>query len=106
MAKYSGKIGFMVTKEIEPGYWEETIVEKPYRGDVTRNTSRMQTNSNTIDDITVSNGISVIGDPFAHEKFMHIRYATFMNNKWKVSNVEIQYPRILLTLGGLYNEQQ
>lgn len=106
MAKFSGKIGFMVTVETEPGYWEETIVEKTYRGDVTRNTSRMQPNSNTIDDITISNSISIVADPFANENFMHMKYVTFMKNKWKISNVEIQYPRILLTLGGLYNEQK
>lgn len=106
MAKFSGKIGFMVTVETEPGYWEETIVEKPYRGDVARNTSRMQPNSNTIDDITISNSISIVADPFANENFMHMKYVTFMKNKWKISNVEIQYPRILLTLGGLYNEQK
>lgn len=106
MAKFSGKIGFMVTVETELGYWEETIVEKPYRGDVTRNTSRMQPNSNTIDDITISNSISIVADPFANENFMHMKYVTFMKNNWKISNVEIQYPRILLTLGGLYNEQK
>lgn len=106
MAKFSGKIGFMVTVETEPGYWEETIVEKLYRGDVTRNTSRMQPNSNTIDDITISNSISIVADPFVNENFMHMKYVTFMKNKWKISNVEIQYPRILLTLGGLYNEQK
>lgn len=104
MAKYSGKIGFMSTIETEPGVWEETIVERSYRGDVVRNNSRYQQGMSTNDNIVVNNSISIVSDPFTNENFQHIRYVTFMKNKWKVSNIEIEYPRIILTLGGSYNE--
>ncbi len=105
MAKYSGKIGYISTKETEPGIWEDIIIEKNYYGDVVRNTSRMQPTDKTNDDININNNISIIADPFACENFQHMKYITFMKNKWKISNVEIIYPRIILSIGGLYHEQ-
>lgn len=103
MAKFSGKIGFMTTEETAPGVWNEVIKEKTYYGDVVRNTSRMQPTSSPIDNIVVNNNISIVADPFACSNFQHMRYVIFMGNKWKISNVEILYPRIVLSLGGLYN---
>lgn len=104
MAKFCGKIGYIKTVETEPGIWEETIIEKTYYGDLTKNTSRSQVSSSTNDDITITNSISIVADPFACENFQHMRYVEFMSNKWKISNVEVAYPRILLSLGGLYHE--
>lgn len=103
MAKFSGKIGYVSTVETEPGVWEEVIEEKTYHGDVVRNTSRMQPTSSPNDNIAVNNNISIIADPFACSNFQHMRYVMFMGNKWKISNVEILYPRIVLSLGGLYH---
>lgn len=104
MAKFSGKVGYIKTVETEPGVWEETAIEKQYYGDVTKNTSRYTSNGNTNDDITISNTISVVADQFASENYMHMRYVIFMNSKWKISNVELAYPRIILSIGGLYHE--
>ena len=105
MAKYSGKIGFLSTKETIPGVWEEIIIEKNYCGDLVRNISRTQSTDKTNDDINVNNNISIVADPFAYENFQHMKYITFMKNKWKISSVEIVYPRIILSLGGLYHDQ-
>lgn len=105
MAKFYGIIGYIETKEVEPGVWEEQIVERPYYGDLTRNTSRFQSSGGVNDDINISNNISIIADPYAKENFQHMRYVKFMGTKWKITNVEVQYPRLLLTAGGVYNEQ-
>lgn len=105
MAKFYGKIGYAKTVQTTPGVWDETIIEKEYYGDLIRNTSRyQQTSSTTNDDISISNNISIVADPYASENFQHMRYVEFMGAKWKISNVEIQYPRIILSIGGLYNE--
>ena len=104
MAKFYGKIGFAKTVETTPGVWEEEIVEHEYYGDVIRNTRRLESADKVNDDINVSNEISIVADPFVTENFHAMRYVVFMGSKWKVSNVEIQYPRLILTLGGLYNE--
>lgn len=103
MAKFCGKIGYIETVEVKPGIWDEKIVERLYYGDLTRNTSRFQSSGGVNDDINVSNNISIIADPYANENFHHMRYATFMGTKWKITNVEVQFPRLILTVGGVYN---
>lgn len=104
MAKYFGVIGFAEMKETKPGVYVEEITERQYYGDLIRNTRRLQTVSTLNDDINISNEISIVSDPYANENFHSIRYATFMGKKWKVSSVDVNYPRLNLTLGGLYNE--
>lgn len=103
MAKFCGMIGYIQTAEIQPGIWDEQVTERKYFGDVTRNTSRYQSNGTPNDDINISNIVSVVADPYANENFQHIRYVVYMGTKWKVVNVEVQYPRLVLTLGGVYN---
>lgn len=103
MAKFYGVIGYAVTEETEPGIYEELIVEKEHFGDVVRNTRRLSNAAKVNDDITISNQISIVADPFANNNFHSMRYVSFMGSKWKVTEVEVQYPRLILTLGGVYN---
>lgn len=106
MAKFYGPIGFVKTVETNPGVWEERLIaERMYYGDVIRNTSGFQAADKLNDDIRVSNEISIVADPFANENFHMMRYVGFMGAKWKISNVEVKYPRLILTVGGVYNEQ-
>lgn len=104
MAKFYGPIGYAVTVETRPGVWEEQIAERPYYGDLIRNTRRLQSSETLNDDISVANEISIVADPFANENFYSMRYVGFMGAKWKISNVEVQYPRLILTIGGVYND--
>lgn len=103
MAKFFGMIGFARYVESAPGVTDEEIDERPYYGDLIRNTRRLQSADQVNDNINVSNEISIVSDPYANEHFYAMRYVKFMGAKWKVSNVEVQYPRLILTLGGLYN---
>jgi hypothetical protein len=104
MAKFCGVIGYAVTKETEPGIWEEQIIEVEYFGDVIRNTRRINAPGKVNDDISISNQISIIADPFANNNFHAMKYVVFMGAKWKVSEVTVEYPRLILSIGGLYNE--
>lgn len=106
MAKFYGNVGYIVTEETEPGIWEEVIKTLPYCGDLTRNTSKFQVSGGVNDDISISNTISIIADPYAEANFQHMRFVEFMGAKWKITNVEVQHPRLLLTIGGLYHEQK
>ena len=106
MAKWFGAIGFAETGETTPGVWEEQITKRNYYGELTRNTRRLQSTEYLNDDITISNEISIVADPYAMSHFHSIRYAEFEGAAWKVSNVEVQYPRLVLTLGGLYTDGQ
>lgn len=103
MAKFFGEIGFAVLTEDVPGVWNETIIPLCYYGDLTRNTRRLKTTDQVNDDVHVANQISIVSDPYANQNFHMIRYVKFMGAKWKVTDVEVQYPRLILTLGGVYN---
>lgn len=104
MAKWFGKIGYSETVETAPGVWTPTDTVREYYGDVIRNNTRWSTNSeSTNDNLTVNCQISVVADPFAINKFHSIKWIEFMGTKWKVTTVEPQFPRLLLTLGGEWN---
>ena len=103
MAKYCGKIGFATTVESVPGNWTEQITERTYYGDLIRNSRKLQSSGNQNDNIVISNEISIVADPFVKENFHAIRYAEYMGTKWKVSSVDVQYPRLVLGLGEVYN---
>lgn len=105
MARFYGIIGFVETVE-EPegsGIYTAKATEHSYFGDVTRNTRRLQTIDQLNDDVVISNEISIVADQFAYEHFHAIRYAEYLGTKWKVTNVEVQTPRLILTMGGVYN---
>ena len=104
MAKWFGVIGYAETVEMKPGVWKEQITERQYYGDMTRNTRRLQSTDQLNDNISISNELSIVADPFANKNFHSMRYVEYMGAKWKISDVEVQYPRLRLTIGGAYNE--
>ena len=106
MAKYYGVIGYAETVETAPGVYEEQITERNYYGELVRNTRRLQTSDQVNDNINIANEISIIADPFATQNFHAMRYIEFMGAKWKITNVEVRYPRLILTIGGLYNDDE
>lgn len=105
MAKFYGKIGYVKTEEIRPGVWEEVKTTLPYYGDLIRNMRKLQGTEKVNDDINVANEISILADPYANENFHSMKYIEFMGAKWKITNVEVQYPRLILTVGGLYHDE-
>ena len=105
MAKWFGTIGYVETEETAPGVWRPSkIVERQYYGDVIGNTSGWANNpDSTNDDLTVNSRISIVADQFAYQKFSTMKWIEFMGAKWKIKNVAPQPPRLILTLGGVYN---
>ena len=103
MGKFYGPIGYAETAETTPGIYEEQITERLYSGDLLQNTSLVRSSEQLNDNIDVANKISIIADPFAYQNFHAIRYVEFMGAKWKVSRVEVKHPRLILTMGGVYN---
>lgn len=104
MAKYYGAIGYAEQIEIRPGVYKDQITERMYYGDLIRNTSRrLESSGNLNDDINISNEISIVADQFAYQNFHLMKYIVFMGTKWKISNIEVQHPRLILTTGGVYN---
>lgn len=103
MPKFYGVIGFAETVETSPGVKKEQITERNYYGDLGRNTRRLQTTDQVNDNINIANEISIVADPYAEDNFHAMRYIEFMGAKWKITNIEVQRPRLILTVGGLYN---
>ncbi len=101
--KWFGAIGYAEQAETKPGVWKEEITEREYFGDMTRINRRLQSANQVNDNIDISNEISIVSDPYANENFHSMRYATYMGTKWKITSVEVQYPRLILSLGGVWN---
>jgi len=102
--KWFGEIGYGIPVEVRPGVVVTEIQTQQYYGDVIKNSRGLNGNGKMNDDLSVTNQISIIADHFSYTYFHAIQYVTWMGNKWKVSSVEVQMPRLILTLGGLYNE--
>ena len=106
MAKWYGKVGYVISVEKRPGVWAPQPVEHPYYGDQMRPMAKWQQSGNVNDDLNMANQISIVADPFAYENFSSIKYVEFMGAMWKVTSIEIQHPRLILTIGGIYNGQR
>lgn len=106
MAKWYGEIGYAKLVETKPGVWEEQIIKRNYYGDIVPEIRRLQSSEHLNDDINVSDKISIVADPYAISDFHSMRYAVYMGAKWKISSVEVKRPRLILSLGGLYNGEQ
>ena len=103
MTKFFGNIGFVATEENPPGVWVEREETRPYYGDVNRNQRRWQQNQDVNDDILVTNEISIVADDFARDNLGRMRWVEWMDSKWKINSITLEYPRIRLTLGGVWN---
>lgn len=103
MAKWSGKIGFIECEENSPGIITEEPKERAYYGDIIENVRRLQNSGEINDDVVIQTELSIVADPYAYQNFHNIRYATYMNSKWKVNSIRVNRPRLILLLGGVYN---
>lgn len=105
MAKFHGVVGYATGEavEVRPGVWKDNIVERTYFGDVIRNTRTLRDGESVNNDISVDNSISIVADAYARDHFFAIRYVRWQGSPWLVTNVEVQHPRLLLRLGGVYN---
>lgn len=104
MAKFYGPIGYAESIEKSPGVYMDEITERNYSGDLLSNNSRWSNSSeSTNDDLNINNRISILADPYAYQNFHSMKYVEFMGTKWKINSVEVQYPRLILSIGGVYN---
>lgn len=104
MAKYYGMIGYEEVMDDDGfGVYAPKMAERSYYGDLIRNMKRDEVGSGVNDDITIQNDISIIADAYAYQNFHRIRYVEFMGALWKVNSVEVKRPRLILSVGGVYN---
>jgi hypothetical protein len=104
MARYFGAVGFVgLQVEQKPGVFVEQVVEHNYYGDVLRNTRQLREGESLNNDLSVGNSISIVADAYANEHFHAIRYVVWAGSLWDVTDVRVEAPRLILTLGGVYN---
>lgn len=104
MAKFCGPIGYAIPVEVRPGVYKDRIEERRYYGDVVRNIQRLTASpESTNDDLNVNVQISIVADPFANNHAGFMKYVSFMGANWKITSVEPQPPRLILSVGGVYN---
>lgn|SRR3954471_2851046 len=105
MAKFFDVVGYgeALEEPSDSGVWVDTVVEVRYSGDIIRNTRKLESGEGLNDDITVSNSISIVADEYANEHFFNIKYVRWSGVLWTVTNVEVKSPRLILSLGSVYN---
>ena len=103
MAKFYGAVGYKESVESAPSVWTDTITERNYYGDLIRNVRRLDGGSKVIDDVSITNSISIVADPYAIDNFLSILYVEWLGKRWKVPSVEVQFPRLILSIGEVYN---
>lgn len=109
MERFYGKVGYVNTVEkivngVHTGVWSDpSPIEINYYGDVLDTSTRWVNGEGLNDDLSVNNKISIIADGYAYQNFSKIKYIEWMGVKWKVTNISVQRPRLILSLGGEYN---
>lgn len=105
MAKFHGEVGYGESVETPTGsgVWVDQITEFAYYGDVIRNTRALEQKDQLNSDISVGNSISIVADQQAIDHFFKIKYVRWAGVLWTVTSVEVKSPRLILSLGSVYN---
>lgn len=105
MARFYGKVGYALG-ELVDDVWTESIVERPYYGEVLNESRNLVSSDKVMDDVRLSKRISIVADAFAFENFVDLKYVDWMGTLWTVPTVEVERPRLILSLGGVYHGQK
>ena len=103
MGKWSGKIGYSSPVEVRPGVMEHQITERPHVGDLVRNARRTEGGDRIIENLVLSNSVSLVADAFAMNHFFEMVYIEMFGTRWKITTVEVKPPRLILQIGEVYN---
>lgn len=103
MAKFYGKIGYSGTVKTEAGVWKPQTIIRKHAGDVLTSSRRYENGQSVNDNLVLSVRLSIVADKFARENFSTIKWVEYSGVKWKVTNAELLYPRIILSFGGVYD---
>lgn len=106
MAKYSGKLGLVYPDaETAPGIWApEKVEEVSVKGDTLNLSKSYSPSSQSInDDLTLSKRVSIIASSDLIADTASMRYLTYLGQRWKIVEIDFQRPRLIFTLGGIWN---
>lgn len=103
MNKFYGLLGFEESVETSPDVWEPKLTWRPYYGDILGFKKRVGSTDKVNDDINISNTISILSDSYAYSHLSNVKCIKWLGSIWKITDVDVQYPRLTLSIGGLYN---
>ena len=72
-------------------------------GDFVRDNRNNLKSEQVNDNVKINNQISIIMDAYVMKNYSSIIYVTYLGAKWKINTVELKYPRLLLSMGEVYN---
>ena len=88
-----------------PGVFSDSMKEIPVTGLLLREGQYPNRSvEGTATNVALQNRISIVMDSRIEKHIFNIRWATFEGVKFAVTSIEVKRPRIVLTLGGVYNE--
>lgn len=102
MSRFSGKLGFVMTRETEEGVWLEDTIEIPVKGTIRRLYVRNDNNSSVNSNLRLTNEVSVLLDSKINTYLETLKYVIWKGSKWEVQSIGVSYPRLTINLGGLY----
>ena len=101
--KFYGEVGFVKTIVNEVSVAEESVTLVPYYGEIIRDKRRIDSSDKIVKDISLQNEVSIVADKFMTDNLAWIKFVKWRGINWSVDSVDINYPRITLSLGGVYN---
>ena len=106
--KFHGKVGFWKSdEEVRPGVFRPVIEERSYTGELIRNARRFQFEADKKNqNLIINNQVSILSDIYLRENLSSVLYVIWNGIKWHVGSVDINYPRITLELGEVYNGEE
>ena len=102
MPRFSGKLGFVMTRETEEGVWLEEKIEIPIKGTIRSLYVRNDNNSSVNTNLRLTNEVSVLLNSKIATYLETLKYVVWKGSKWEVQSIGVNYPRLTINLGGLY----
>jgi len=103
MARFFGIVGYGYSEETGTDIFEDVIVEIEYYGDIQKQRRRISEGESISDELTLNHSISIVADEYANNHYQAIKFVEVAGTPWTVDSVEVVSPRLLLTLGKVYN---
>lgn len=103
MSRYAGLVTYVTQAETRPGVWTEVVEQHFMKGDMLRKGSSFQNGDKVHSDVSLNHRVSLVADDYALGNYYDIKRLEVDGKQWVVESIEIQRPRIIVTLGGLYN---
>lgn len=102
MTRFFGEVGYVTTTR-SGGVSEYIATERQYYGNELRSLRYFRQGESILGEVSQQTRISVLADGYMLENYYDIRYLMKAGVAWTVSSVEVERPRLILTLGDRYN---